>query len=76
MVSRLEHRALLSTITWAGDVRGDWDAASMWTGGVVPGLGDDAVIGFSDISISHASPRPNKVDSLGPYLTGEVAGIV
>ena len=29
----LEDRTLLSTITWASDVSGDWDNASMWTGG-------------------------------------------
>ena len=43
-VSRLEERTLLSTITWASDVSGDWDNPSMWTGGGVPGPSDDAVI--------------------------------
>ena len=32
----LEARTLLSTITWASDVSGDWDNPSMWSGGVVP----------------------------------------
>ena len=31
-VIRLEGRTLLSTITWASDVSGDWDNPSMWTG--------------------------------------------
>ena len=44
--SCVEERTLLSTIPWAADVSGDWDNPSMWTGGVVPGPSDDAVVGF------------------------------
>ncbi len=50
----LEARTLLSTITWASDVSGDWDDPAMW-GGAVPGPGDDAVISFSDITVTHDS---------------------
>jgi hypothetical protein len=61
---RVEERTLLSTITWANDVSGDWDNPSMWTGGAVPGPGDDAVIGFSDITVTHASSASDSVNSL------------
>jgi hypothetical protein len=54
-VTRLEMRTLLSTITWASDVSGDWDNPAMWTGGVLPGAGDDAVIPFGDITVTHDS---------------------
>jgi hypothetical protein len=55
LVSQLEDRTLLATVTWAGDVRGDWDDAAMWTGGAIPGPADDAVIPFSDITVTHSS---------------------
>jgi hypothetical protein len=55
---------LLSTITWASDVSGDWDNASMWTGGGVPGSGDDAVINFAEITVTHASAVSDTVNSL------------
>jgi len=63
-VSRLEERTLLSTITWASDVSGDWDNPSMWTGDVVPGPGDDAQINFSGITVTHASGTSDSVNSL------------
>jgi hypothetical protein len=34
----------MAMITWATGVSGTWTAASDWTGGVVPGLSDTAVI--------------------------------
>jgi hypothetical protein len=65
-VERMEQRTLLSTtpITWASDVSGDWDNPAMWTGGVVPGPGDDAVIAFSDITVTHTSSASDSVNSL------------
>ena len=63
-VNRLEARTLLSTITWASDVSGDWDNPSMWTGGAVPGAGDDAVIPFGDITVTHDSAVNDTVDSI------------
>ena len=61
---RLEDRTLLATVTWASDVSGDWDNPSMWTGGAVPGPGDDAVIGFSDITVTHDTSASDTVDSV------------
>lgn len=43
----LEDRTVLSTIMWNTAVAptgGDWDTASDWVGGVVPGPGDDVSI--------------------------------
>ena len=60
----LEPRVLLSTIAWAADVSGDWDNPAMWTGGAVPGPSDDAVIGFSDITVTHDTSASDTVDSV------------
>src|SRR5262249_2289547 len=61
----LETRALLATtIGWASDVSGDWDNPLMWTGGAVPGPGDDAVISFSDITVTHGGPASDTADSV------------
>jgi hypothetical protein len=37
LLSQLEDRTLLSTLTSASDISGDWDNPAMWTGDVVPG---------------------------------------
>ncbi len=63
-VDRLEDRTLLSTVTWINPSGGDWDDPSMWSGGVVPGAADDAVISFSDITITHDTSASDTVDSL------------
>ena len=60
----LEARTLLSTISWASDVSGDWDNPAMWTGGAVPGPNDDAVIGFSDVTVTHDTSAADIVDSI------------
>ena len=60
----LEDRTLLSTIAWASDISGDWDNPSMWSGDVVPGAGDDAVIPFGDITVTHTSAVNDTVDSI------------
>ena len=62
--SQLENRTLLATVAWASDVSGDWDNPSMWTGGAVPGPSDDAVISFSDITVTHDTSASATVDSL------------
>jgi hypothetical protein len=64
--SQLEDRTLLSTtpITWANDVSGDWDNPAMWTGGAVPGPGNDAVISFSDITVTHNTSASDIVNSV------------
>jgi len=63
-LSWLEDRTLLATVTWASGVSGDWDNPAMWTGGAVPGPGDDAVIPFGDITVTHSSPASDSVNSL------------
>jgi Bacterial Ig-like domain (group 3) len=61
----MESRTLLSTmITWASDVSGDWDDSAMWTGDAVPGPADDAVIPFSDITVTHSTATADSVNSL------------
>ncbi|HZU36928.1 MAG TPA: hypothetical protein VFA18_13500, partial [Gemmataceae bacterium] len=51
-----EDRVLLSTFSWAADVSGDFNAASNWNGPnnthAVPGPGDDASIGWGDITVT------------------------
>ena len=54
-VSLLETRTLLSTITWASDVSGDWDKPAMWTGSAVPGSTDRSLTSFADIPATHES---------------------
>ncbi len=63
-LSRLEERTLLSTVTWASDVSGDWDNPAMWTGGAVPGPSDDAVISFSNVTVTHDTSVSDTVDSV------------
>ena len=71
-VSVLESRTLLSTITWASEVSGDWDNPAMWSGGAVPGPNDDAVIPFSDITITHVSSASDTVDSVNCYASLDI----
>jgi hypothetical protein len=70
---RVEERTLLSTISWAADVSGDWDNPAMW-GGAVPGSGDDAVINFSDITVTHTSSASDAVNSLTSQAAIEISG--
>lgn len=49
-IEGLEHRIVLSTITWDSTnhpTGGSWDTASNWIGGVAPGSTDDAVINLT-----------------------------
>ncbi len=64
VLTSLEPRTLLSTITWASDVSGDWDDPAMWSGGNVPGPNDDAVVPFSDITVTHDTSAADTVDSV------------
>ena len=36
----------------------------MWSGGAVPGPSDDAVISFSDITVTHDTSASDTIDSL------------
>lgn len=44
VVEALEPHLLLSTVTWTNPDGGDWNTASYWSTGSVPGSGDTAVI--------------------------------
>src|ERR1035438_4929201 len=44
-----------ATVFWAGS-SGDWNTATNWSGGVLPGTNDDVVIGPGPvITVTHAS---------------------
>jgi hypothetical protein len=60
----LEDRTVLSTIAWLNPVSGDWDTAANWAGGHVPASGDDAVIPFHNITVTHAQNTASVVVSL------------
>ncbi|HEV8062957.1 MAG TPA: DUF4214 domain-containing protein [Gemmataceae bacterium] len=60
----LEERILLSTVNWINPNGGDWDTASNWSTGSVPGAGDDAVISQSGISVTHSTSASDSVNSV------------
>jgi hypothetical protein len=71
----LEERSVPATITWVNPAGGDWDTASNWSSGTVPGAGDDVVISSlnSSSSITRASGAAITVQNLtfsGGTLTG------
>jgi type VI protein secretion system component Hcp len=52
-------------ITWINSAGGDWDTASNWSGGVVPGPNDDVVINVSPaVTITHAQNVTDTVKSV------------
>ncbi len=74
VVSLLEDRTLLSTITWASDASGNWDDRSMWTGDIVPGVSDIAVIDFAGITVTHESAGSDSVGSLTSEAQLNISG--
>jgi hypothetical protein len=59
-----EGRTLLSAVSWVGG-SGDWDTASNWSTGAVPGPGDDVTINvISPITITHSLGNYDAVHSL------------
>jgi hypothetical protein len=56
-VECLEDRTLLSTIMWGNLLGGNWDTASNWVGGNLPGPGDAVVIPVlnSGASVTHST---------------------
>jgi hypothetical protein len=50
-------------VTWVGG-NGDWDVASNWSTGAVPGAVDDVAINVSGITITHASGASDSIRSL------------
>jgi hypothetical protein len=53
-----------NTVTWINAAGGDWDTPSNWDLGRVPGPGDDVVINFPGITITHALARGDAMHSL------------
>jgi hypothetical protein len=53
LLSRLEERTLLSTITWTGDAgNNNWDTPGNWSSDSVPTASDDAVVGSTGTTIA------------------------
>jgi hypothetical protein len=68
-VEVLEDRTVLSSVTWFNPVSGDWDTAANWidtTTGAhhVPVSGDDAVIPFRNVTVTHAQNTASVAVSL------------
>ena len=60
----LESRILPATVNWINPGGGDWDTASNWSSGQVPGAGDDAVISIPGITVTHSDFATDSVHSL------------
>ena len=65
----LEERTLLTTETWINPAGGDWDTASNWSTGSVPGPADDAVINIPNITVTHSTSAEDTVDSITSQAT-------
>src|SRR5258708_39547525 len=64
-LDRLEGRTWLSTtVNWINPSGGNWDIAANWDSNAVPGPSDDAVIGYSGITVTHNDPYTDAVHSL------------
>jgi hypothetical protein len=67
-VEALEDRVVPSTVTWINSAGGDWDTAANWQDNLgvnrLPGSGDDAVISYSGITVTHSSAQTESVNSL------------
>jgi hypothetical protein len=64
LLSQLEDRTLLATVTWINPAGGDWDTAANWSSGALPGPSDDAVIAVPGIIVTHSSSASDSVSSL------------
>ncbi len=64
-IEAMEDRLLLSTVYWNNAAGGDWDTASNWKGGALPGPGDDVVIDEpGDVIITHTQNITDTINSL------------
>jgi fibronectin-binding autotransporter adhesin len=70
LLEALEARTVLSTVSWINAAGGDWNTAANWSGGVVPGATQDAII---NVSVS----GPITIDSadVGHSLTDTTASL-
>ena len=61
----LEVRLAPAVINWTNPAGGDWDTASNWQGGVLPGPSDEAVIDEpGNVTITHSTSATDTVASL------------
>ena len=61
----LEVRLAPATINWINPAGGDWDTASNWQGGVLPGPNDEAVINEpGNVTITHSGSTTDSVGSV------------
>ncbi len=68
LIEPLESRTLLSTITWNSTdhpAGGDWDTASNWVGGILPGSSDDVIITLAaTATVTHSQSLSDSVHSI------------
>ncbi len=72
----LEDRTLLATVTWINPAGGNWDTASNWSTGALPGSGDDVVINSlnSGASVTHTQNVTDTVNSVTASAPITLAG--
>lgn len=70
----LEDRTVPSTVTWINPSGGDWDTPTNWSTGQVPGAGDDAVINYLGITITHDQGISDSVYSIQSQAAIEISG--
>ena len=70
----LEDRVLPSTVTWTNPNGGDWDTASNWSTGAVPGAADYVVINLSGITITHSAAVADAINSLNSEANISISG--
>jgi YD repeat-containing protein len=65
-LEQLEERVLPSTVKWINAAGGDWDVASNWNTGKLPGASDDVVIPFftGGLTITHIGSNADSIKSL------------
>jgi hypothetical protein len=71
-VEALESRTLLSTIAWLHPLSGDWDTPANWAGGRVPVGGDDVIIPFAGISVTHNTTAADHARTLRSEATLDI----
>ncbi len=70
LLSRLEDRTLLATVTWINPAGGDWDTPSNWSSDAVPGPSDVVVIDLGGVTVTHSSSASDAVNSLTIPVSG------
>ncbi|HLN29982.1 MAG TPA: hypothetical protein VK395_19730, partial [Gemmataceae bacterium] len=55
---------MLSVVNWINPAGGDWDTPGNWSTGQVPGATDDAVINYSNITVTHNTSSSDAVNSI------------